>query len=357
MNTQTSAELSVIIPCRGMAEALAALLCDLEAQEEVGAGFEVLVIDDGTDPPLSPAMRGAFPLRVLRLDGVGPAAARNAGAREARGAFLLFLDADVRVPPKLLKAYLAAGRFGNGRGAWSGPVLHETAPSAPWSARRLAATSFVRLAREEASCELVWAPSCNLLLAKAEFAAVGGFDARFSGAGGEDIAFAQALRCHGVALTWVPGAAVRHREDSCASDILRRCARYGRGEARLAALGYVQRRWNLALVVHGLQGAFLVSTAIAAAVVPLTAIPGAFLAVVVLAWRHAWAREACSLSYQWGFLREAGWSGVFGAADLGDIIGRDTMRAAQRNEAIRGTVWSALLLESCLCLIVRGVFP
>jgi len=57
--------------------------------------FEVIVVDDGsTDDSLEIAE--SFGINVIKLDGRnGPAAARNRGAKEARGDLLLFVDADV----------------------------------------------------------------------------------------------------------------------------------------------------------------------------------------------------------------------------------------------------------------------
>jgi glycosyltransferase involved in cell wall biosynthesis len=66
------------------------------------SGSEIIVVDDGStdDTPYVAAAMGA---RVLRLaKNSGPAAARNYGARHARGEILLFIDADV---------VLAAGAF------------------------------------------------------------------------------------------------------------------------------------------------------------------------------------------------------------------------------------------------------
>jgi len=57
--------------------------------------FEVIVVDDGSTDD-SPEIAESFGINVIRLCGRGgPAAARNRGAKEARGDLLLFVDADV----------------------------------------------------------------------------------------------------------------------------------------------------------------------------------------------------------------------------------------------------------------------
>lgn len=87
---------SVIVPVHNAAAVLGRCLDAVVASSY--PEVEVLVVDDrSTDDPESLARaRGC---RFVRLgQGWGAAAARNAGARAARGALLLFIDADVVIP-------------------------------------------------------------------------------------------------------------------------------------------------------------------------------------------------------------------------------------------------------------------
>jgi glycosyltransferase involved in cell wall biosynthesis len=74
------------------------------------AHFEVIVVDDcSTDDTADVAVRyGARCLRTPQR--MGPAGARNLGAQSAEGEILLFVDADVVVPPETL--HLIAADFG-----------------------------------------------------------------------------------------------------------------------------------------------------------------------------------------------------------------------------------------------------
>jgi GT2 family glycosyltransferase len=83
---------SVIIPTYNRLPLLQRTLASVEAQSH--RDFEILVIDDGsTDGTLDwLAQQGA--LRVLVQGNRGPGAARNSGAREARGDYIAFLDSD-----------------------------------------------------------------------------------------------------------------------------------------------------------------------------------------------------------------------------------------------------------------------
>src|SRR6266404_2389036 len=92
--------ISVVIPTFNRKDALVACLSRLDAQSYPRAGFEVVVVDDGsTDGTEGEVERFAtdsgLPLSCHRQDHAGPAAARNAGAGRARGEVLAFTEDDV----------------------------------------------------------------------------------------------------------------------------------------------------------------------------------------------------------------------------------------------------------------------
>ena len=91
---------SVIIPNRNGGATLARCLTAALASRH--PRFEVTVVDDNSQDDSLEVIR-RFPCRLIRLPRhSGAAAARNAGARHARGEILFFIDADCLLPPDAL---------------------------------------------------------------------------------------------------------------------------------------------------------------------------------------------------------------------------------------------------------------
>jgi glycosyltransferase involved in cell wall biosynthesis len=87
--------LSVIVPVYNSARELDQCLAALAASDF--SDREVIVVDDGSTDPVA-ALAGKHGFKCFRIEGPkGPASARNAGARAARGQYVVFIDADVRV--------------------------------------------------------------------------------------------------------------------------------------------------------------------------------------------------------------------------------------------------------------------
>lgn len=92
--------ISVVVPARDSADTLQRCLAAIAASE--WRDYECVVVDDGSEDRTG-EIAGSFGFRSIRLESSrGPAAARNAGAAEARGRILLFIDADVVVKPDTL---------------------------------------------------------------------------------------------------------------------------------------------------------------------------------------------------------------------------------------------------------------
>ncbi len=93
-------EISVVIPCKDRKHQLCRAISSVAAQSALPA--EVIVVDDGSDPPLSVGGNCPVPVRIIRQPNRGPSAARNRGIAEASGQWIALLDSDdTWLPEKL----------------------------------------------------------------------------------------------------------------------------------------------------------------------------------------------------------------------------------------------------------------
>lgn len=116
--------LSVIIPCYNHAAGLSTAIDSIRAQD--WPNVEIIIVDDGsTDRTQRLLMELAgSDLRSLRQANQGPAAARNAGIRAARGEWIAFLDADdYWLPGKLAEQFEMLARHPEARFSYGGVRL------------------------------------------------------------------------------------------------------------------------------------------------------------------------------------------------------------------------------------------
>ena len=235
-------EVSVIVPTYGRPDRLAACLRALGAQE--GVPCEVVVVDDGSEPPVrdvvaqaqaqAQAQNGAeaqpaVPMRYLRQANAGPASARNRGAGAARGALLAFTDDDCRPEPGWLAALLAASRA-----APDALLGGHTVNGLPGNVYAAASQDLIGFLEAE---DRTYFASNNLACRADRFAASGGFEESFPLAGGEDREFGLRWGGQGRPLVHVPDAVVHHHHGLTARTFWRQHANYGRGARHLRARG------------------------------------------------------------------------------------------------------------------------
>jgi glycosyltransferase involved in cell wall biosynthesis len=95
-----SRKISVVIPCKDRPEPLHRAL--VSVCEQMLVPDEIVIVDDGSEPPLTLNQQYTVPVTIIQQRNQGPAAARNRGVREASGEWIALLDSDdVWFPDKL----------------------------------------------------------------------------------------------------------------------------------------------------------------------------------------------------------------------------------------------------------------
>ncbi|QDV05491.1 Chondroitin synthase [Planctomycetes bacterium Poly30] len=110
--------ISVLVPTHGRPDRVRALLARLAAQTVPMDSFELILIDDGGDPPVAIDVRElGFACTVLQRKNAGPAAARNAGLAQVAAPLVLILNDDAVPASDLIERHLAAHASATGKTA------------------------------------------------------------------------------------------------------------------------------------------------------------------------------------------------------------------------------------------------
>lgn len=173
--TKPAPFLSVIVPVFNGASVLPVVLSALRASTLPRPTWELIVVDDGSSDT-SAAVAAEFADQVVSLPGPprGPAYARNRGVDAARGEWVAFIDADVRVHTDTLATMREVIEANPGLDAVFG--AYDDAPPAPGflSQYRNLLHRYVHLS-SAGEADSFWA-GCGAVR-RATFLSVGGFDA------------------------------------------------------------------------------------------------------------------------------------------------------------------------------------
>ncbi len=190
--------------------------------------IEVIVVDDGSTDDTA-RIAQSFPVECLSQTQRGPAAARNAGARHARGDVLVFTDSDC-VPHADWVEQLLSG-FEDGAAAVGG--TYSTANPESLLARLIHEEIMVRHDRYDAEVDFLG--SFNVAYRRCAFEKAGGFDEDFRMASGEDNDLAYRLADAGERLRFVREAVVKHHHPDRLIPYLRSQMRHGFWRMKLYA--------------------------------------------------------------------------------------------------------------------------
>lgn len=235
---------SVIVPTYDRPDQLSLCLEALAEQRLALYRFEVLVVDDGS--PRSPEtvvrrVANRIDVRLVRRTNGGPPAARNTGAKHARGRFLAFTDDDCRPDPGWLPSL--ADAFARTPDTLLGGRTVLGNPDNPYSAasQRLNTHLYEYFNGDPERASFF--ASNNMALPARDFRDLGGF-ALTPTRTAEDRELCHRWIASGRRMRFVPEAVVSHAHRLSLTGFLAQHFHYGRGAVhyhRLRAASAAQR--------------------------------------------------------------------------------------------------------------------
>jgi glycosyltransferase involved in cell wall biosynthesis len=222
---------SIVVPTRNRVAALGRCLDAVATQKGLDS-FEVLVVDDGGgDADRVRELVATRPVaRLVRIDGAGPAAARNAGAQAAVGGVVCFTDDDCEPAPDW--AARLVQRLDRGADAVGGRTVNGR-PGDPFIEASELITQHLQASTKLRLPGRVFIPSNNLACRRS-LVLEHPFDERYATAAAEDRAWCARVATAGAALVLEPRAVVAHHPKLGLRGFWRQHVRYGRGAYRFA---------------------------------------------------------------------------------------------------------------------------
>jgi GT2 family glycosyltransferase/glycosyltransferase involved in cell wall biosynthesis len=221
-------DVSIIIPCHQRVGMLRRCLKSLRVDGDSSLTSEVIVLLNGTDPAAAAALTPDDLRNVTLVNSsvnIGFAAGCNLAAQEARGDSLVFLNDDVEVEQGWLAALVGAaaedplaGAVGS-RVVLPGGLLQE-AGSIVWSDGTTLGVGRGLPADGGAYCYrrvVDYCSACALLVTRAAWEALEGFDESFLLGYYEDADLCLRTRDLGLRVLYEPSAVVNHNEHSSSS--------------------------------------------------------------------------------------------------------------------------------------------
>ena len=212
--------ISIIIPAYNVADTIEECLSALLDQTVPRQQYEIVVINDGSTDRTEEIAR-KYDVRLVSQSNQGRAAAKNTGIREARGEFLLFIDADCVATRNWIEAITAplaneeiVGVAGTLRTWQKGIAARFTQIEYEDKYKRMGSRKYVDIV-----------DTASAAYRKQVFEENGTFDSTLRWA--EDTDFSFRLAHKGYKMAFAPCAIVLHRHPESIFDYARRKWRYG----------------------------------------------------------------------------------------------------------------------------------
>ncbi len=192
--------------------------------------FQVVVVNDGGEEPLEPLIQSFRPqvdVQLINQSNAGPAAARNAGAREATYPYLAFTDDDCTPHPDWLTQL--AEVFQQQSDCLVGGHTVNGLPTNVFSTSSQLLVDYLYQYYNVNPQQAHFLTSNNFAIAAHHFWQVGGFDTTFPLAAGEDREFCDRWLSQHHHIVYADTAQVSHFHQLSLNSFWRQHFNYGRG--------------------------------------------------------------------------------------------------------------------------------
>lgn len=220
---------SIIVPTysrRGSLQRLVESILQLEYPHD---RFEVIIVNDGSADDTAEYLEtvaGDALVKAVTIQNSGPAVARNHGARNARGEFLVFVDDDCIVPPGWLQQIDDELRT-TPVDAMGGNVRNALTQN-PYAVAYDENHQFFVGELNTTDQAATFLTTNNFACRTAVFRQLGGYDERFH-VGGEDRELVSRLLASGCQVRYVPAILVDHYHQFNLKGFVQQYYRFGKG--------------------------------------------------------------------------------------------------------------------------------
>jgi GT2 family glycosyltransferase len=222
---------TVIVPTHSRPRQLSACLEALSKLDYPRDRYDVIVVDDEGAVPAAPvveAFQSRLSVTLLVQKRAGPGGARNAGAEQARGDLLAFIDDDCR-PAENWLSQLGERFAAEPERAFGGRTVNGLAHNLYAAVSQLVIkVGYAQNNRDPDDARFF--ASNNVAFPRRDFLALGGFDPSFETS--EDRELCARWTLSGRRMSYVPDAVVFHGSELTLRGFWRQFFAYGRGAFR-----------------------------------------------------------------------------------------------------------------------------
>lgn len=216
-------KVSIVIPTHNRLEKLRETVEKLRLQDFPKEDYEIIVVDDGSNPPVK--FEEDFTVlpsvKIVRLEGEERSVARNMGAKNAHGELVIFIDDDIFTQPDFIEKHWQAHQDFSDLLAIGEILLPEDSQDTPFGRfrQRLEKDGIPR--KRGLVAEKNFCAAGNASIKRDLFLQLDGFDTTLTSA--EDQDFALRHTAQGGQIAFLPEASVIHSDK--ALDIRGYCQR------------------------------------------------------------------------------------------------------------------------------------